>query len=153
MLLNWHLITRNGHGMKRIGLAHTLKLEINKMTYEEKLAFVEEHLGEECEFGFSTFTSSKLCGLTTDGFFVDKNGQKTEFCHPAPRKKLIPWTLETAESVQLRHKTSGIKVWMNYGLMIAWYHDSQFKNTTTYGRLLTDWETVDGKPCGAEVTE
>ena len=121
------------------------------MTYEEKLAFVKEHLGEECEFGIVGVY--KLCGLTDTGYFIDDECDLHRDCRPITKKRLIPWTLETADSVQLRHKKSGIKVWMNYGLMIAWFHDSQFKNTTTYGRLLTDWETVDGRPCGTEVTE
>jgi hypothetical protein len=142
--------------MKYIGLAHTLKLEINKMTYEEKIAFCKEHLGEEMEFrkevGGHWFTRI-LSGCNDVEFYTASRHNGWVDCRPIPKKKLIPWTLETAESVQLRHKNSGIKVWMNYGLMIAWFHDGQFNNTTTYGRILADWETIDGKPCGTEVTE
>ena len=126
------------------------------MTYEEKLAFVKEHLGDEIEFSDNCYDekeTSILGGLHASGRFMDEYGVEWNYCRPMPKKKLIPWTLETAESVQLRPKTSGIKVWMNYGPLAAWYTCGESTEAFTYGSLLTDWETVDGRPCGTEVTE
>jgi hypothetical protein len=126
------------------------------MTYEEKLAFVKEHLGEEIEFSDNCYdenVTSILGGLHASGRFMDYNGVEWWWCRLKPKKKLIPWTLETAESVQLRHKTSGIKVWMNYGRIGSWYYGAGEEIMVLYGNLLTDWETVDGRPCGTEVTE
>jgi hypothetical protein len=138
--------------MKYIGLDRALKLEINKMTYEEKLAFVKEHLGDEIKFSDNDYEeeeTSILGGLHASERFMDEYGVEWNYCRPIPKKKLIPWTLKTAESVQLRHKTSGLKVWMNYG--VTCFYDGH--DTITYGSLLTDWETVDGRPCGTEVME
>jgi hypothetical protein len=142
--------------MKCIGLGLTLKLEINKMTHEEKLAFAKEHLWKEVEFSDNQFRDIdcvELGGIHNSGRFMDHNGVQWFHCRPIPKKKLIPWTLETAESVQLRHKELGHKVWMNYGLMFAWHHAGEFTTLQAYGSLLTDWETVDGRPCGTEVME
>ena len=127
------------------------------MTYEDKLAFVRKHIGDEVEFSDSKdFIDPEICqlgGINPHGYFIDEDECVWLYCRPITKKKLIPWTLETAESVQLRHKRSGIKVWMNYGLMITWYHDGEFTTRQAYGSLLTDWETVDGRPCGTEVVE
>ena len=126
------------------------------MTYEEKLAFVKEHLGEKIEFSDNCYDeeeTSILGGLHASGRFMDYNGFEWYYCRPIPKKKLIPWTLETAESVQLRHKELGHKVWMNYGAAGAWYHGVNFVSKFTYEQLLEQFETVDGRPCGTEVTE
>jgi hypothetical protein len=136
--------------MKYIGLGLTLKLEINKMTYEEKIAFCKKHLGENMEFydkGIRGYQNGILHGMNEGHLFIDDGGNLWSNCRQARKPKLIPWTLETAESVQLRHKTSGLKVWMNYG--VTCFYDGH--DTITYGSLLTDWETVDGRPCGTEV--
>ena len=149
--------------MKSIGSDRALKLEINNMTYEEKLAFVKEHLGEEMQFSdvdseVDYFNDGRtLLGLSlrsrSNSAFIDHHGTGWKYCRPIPKKKLIPWTLETAESVQVRHKELGHKVWMNYGAAGAWYHGVNFVSKFTYEQLLEQFETVDGRPCGTEVTE
>ena len=161
MPLNLPQNIRLGHGMKRIVLGLTLKLEINKMIYEEKLAFVKEHLGDEMQFSdvdseVDYFNDGRtLLGLRarSNSVFIDHHGTEWDYCRPIPKKKLIPWTLETAESVQVRHKELGHKVWMNYGAAGAWYHGVNFVSKFTYEQLLGQFETVDGRPCGTEVTE
>jgi hypothetical protein len=143
--------------MKDIVLGRTLKLEINNMTYEEKLAFVKEHLGEKIEFSDTCYDENEtsiLGGLHASGRFMDYNGVEWYYCRPIPKKKLIPWTLETAESVQVRHKELGHKVWMNYAKDLCFCHDikGNFAHIS-YELIMDTWETVDGRPCGTEVME
>ena len=133
------------------------------MTYEEKLAFVKEHLGEEMQFtdvdsdAYYFNDGSTLSGLSlrsrSNSEFIDHHGTGWKYCRQIPKKKLIPWTLETAESVQLRRKELGAKIWMNYWAAWAWYHGSDHVEKITYEQLLEQFETVDGRPCGTEVTE
>ena len=126
------------------------------MTYEEKIAFVKEHLGERCEFSdnqFSDIDCAKLGGIHNSGRFMDAHGVEWHHCRLPPKKKIIPWTLETAESVQLRRKELGAKIWMNYWAAWAWYHGSDHVEKITYEQLLEQFETVDGRPCGVEVME
>ena len=143
--------------MKFTGLGLTLKLEINKMTYEEKIAFVKEHLGEKIVFSDNDYDENEtsiLGGLHASGRFMDYNGVEWDYCRPIPKKKLIPWTLETAESVQLRRKENGAKVWFNYGGSHPWFVDANSDlQAFSYSDLLEEFETVDGRPCGTEVTE
>ena len=124
------------------------------MTYEEKLAFVKEHIGDEFEFSDSKdFIDPEICqlgGINPHGYFIDEDECVWLYCRPIPKKKLIPWTLETAESVQLRRKELGTKIWMNYGAAGAWYHGVNFVSEFTYEQLLGQFETVDGRPCGTE---
>ena len=127
------------------------------MTYEEKLAFVKEHLGETVQFSDDKdFSSPDICllgGIKAHGDFMDEEGCGWLYCRPIPEKKIIPWTLETAESVQLRRKDSGTKIWMNYGIDGAWYHGTVHVEKIIYEQLLGQFETVDGRPCGTEVME
>jgi hypothetical protein len=142
--------------MKCIGLGLTLKLEINKMTHEEKLAFAKEHLWKEVEFSDNQFRDIdcvELGGIHNSGRFMDHNGVQWFHCRPIPKKKLIPWNLETAEGVPLRHKERRTKVWMNYGAAGAWYNGVNFVSEFNYEQLLEHFETVDGRPCGTEVME
>ena len=129
------------------------------MTYEEKLAFVKEHLGEEMQFSevdseVDYFNDGRtLLGLRarSNSVFIDHHGTEWDYCRPIPKKKLIPWTLETAESVQLRRKENGAKVWFNYGGSHPWFVDANSDlQAFSYSDLLEDFETVDGRPCGTE---
>ena len=131
------------------------------MTYEEKLAFVKEHLGEEMQFSdvdsdVDYFKDgSTLSGLSlrsrSNSEFIDHHGTGWKYCRPIPKKKIIPWTLETAESVQLRRKENGAKVWFNYGGSHPWFVDANSDlQAFSYSDLLEDFETVDGRPCGTE---
>ena len=127
------------------------------MTYEEKLAFVKEHLMKEVEFSdnqFSDIDCAKLGGIHNSGRFMDAHGVEWHHCRLPPKKKLIPWTLETAESVQVRHKELGHKVWMNYAKDRCFCHDikGNFAHIS-YELIMDTWETVDGRPCGTEVME
>ena len=129
------------------------------MTYEEKLAFVKEHFGEEMQFSDvdseeDYFNDGRtLLGLRarSNSVFIDHHGTEWDYCRPIPKKKLIPWTLETAESVQLRYKPNGNLIWMNYGPREGWYVNSTGEVHVCYSELLEDFETVDGRPCGTEV--
>jgi len=132
------------------------------MTYEEKLAFVKEHFGEEMQFSdvdseedyFNDGRTLLCLRARSNSVFIDHHGTEWDYCRPIPKKKLIPWTLETAESVQVRHKELGHKVWMNYAKDRCFCHDikGNFAHIS-YELIMDTWETVDGRPCGTEVTE
>lgn len=130
------------------------------MNCQEKLDFCKKHLGEEVQFsgnGRQWGRVDTLKGLSAryEGSFLSGSDENWKFCRPIPKPKLIPWTLETAESVQLRHKNSREKVWFNYVGACAWFRGAGIVDTVSvpYYELLRDWETVDGRPCGTEVME
>jgi len=127
------------------------------MNYQEKLAFTKANLGEDVQLADDetsvAWNSSKLLGLSNKGLFISSPGTEWKFCQLIPKPKFIDWTQETAESVQLRRKSNGAKVWMNYGLGCAWYHDGVDNCHIPYSKLRKEWETVDGRPCGTEVKD
>ena len=129
------------------------------MTYEDKMTFCKLHLGEKMEFLSQQIGRiehgcySRLTGLSPQGRFLSGGGGEWDFCRPIPKPQFIDWTQETAESVQLRRKSSGAKVWMNYGSDRAWYQGTQWGVKVTYSILRDEWETVDGRPCGTEVKD
>ena len=126
------------------------------MTNDEKLQFAKQNLNDYCMFRekykMSFEGPYRLIGYC-EGIFICDGGHHFNECKLEPKKKLIPWTLETAESVQLRHKGRRNKLWMNYGATRAWYHGVNVVYEFTYEQLLEQFETVDGRPCGTEVME
>jgi len=140
--------------MKDIVLGRTLKLEINNMTNDEKLQFAKQNLNDYCMFrdkyNMSFEGPYRLVGYC-EGIFISAGGHHFNECKLEPKKKIIPWTLETAESVQLRRKENGAKVWFNYGGSHPWFVDANSDlQAFSYSDLLEDFETVDGRPCGTE---
>ena len=127
------------------------------MTYEEKITFCKLHLGEKVHFSddetFNPCSARKLGGLSECGFFFASSGVEWKFCRLIPNPQFIDWTIETAESVQLRRKSSGAKVWINYGSAGAWYRGADGNAEIPYSELRQEWETVDGRPCGTEVKD
>ena len=126
------------------------------MNYQEKLEFCKAHLGEEVEFSdVETWVSpsrSRLGGFTDFGF-TTAIGTEWRFCRLIPKPQFIDWTKDTAESVQLRRKAGGAKVWLNYGDAGAWYQGTKTTVEVPYYTLSEEWETVDGRPCGTEVKD
>jgi hypothetical protein len=126
------------------------------MNYQEKITFCKEHLGEEVEFSDSEtlvhWNPSKLGGFTDFGF-TTAIGTEWKFCRLIPKPQFIDWTVDTAESVQLRHRASGAKVWMNYDREKAWFENIEYTEEISYPTLFKEWETVDGRPCGTEVKD
>ena len=127
------------------------------MNYQEKLAFVKAHLGEEVQFSdvatWARPSRLRLGGIRDSGRFISSSGRVWDFCRLIPKAKFIDWTIETAESVQLRHKSSGAKVWVNYGNVGTWYRSADGNTEILYSKLREEWETVDGRPCGTEVKD
>ena len=129
------------------------------MTYEEKITFCKAHLGEEVQFADVDTELcyldhvSRLGGIRSDGRFNNINSTPWKFFRLIPKPQFIDWTMETAESVQLRRKSDGVKVWVNYGPACAWYHGGGNTYHVPYLALLEEWETVDGRPCGTEVKD
>ena len=125
------------------------------MNYQEKLAFCKEHLGKDVQFAdvatWGHIYTETLGGLRDCGFFISSSGVEWRFCRVIPKPQFIDWTVETAESVQLRRKSNGAKVWINYGPHSTWYHDGVKNCQIPYSKLREEWETVDGRPCGTEV--
>ena len=125
------------------------------MNYQEKLAFCKEHLGEDVQFAdvatWGHVYTETLGGLRDYGLFISSSGVEWKFCRPITKPKFIDWTLDTAESVQLRRKASGAKVWVNYGNAGAWFQCADGGTEIPYPTLRDEWETVDGRPCGTEV--
>lgn len=124
------------------------------MTYEEKITFCKAHLGEEVQFLSDEGNKpheDKLTGLNVKGFFIDSISGRWKFCRLKPKPQFIDWTVDTAESVQLRRKSDGVKVWVNYGPACAWYHGGGNTYHVPYPALLEEWETVDVRPCGTEI--
>ena len=126
------------------------------MTNDEKLQFAKQNLNDYCMFrdkyNMSFEGPYRLVGYC-EGIFISDGGHHFNECKLEPKKKLIPWTLENAESVQLRYKPNGNLIWMNYGPREGWYVNSTGEVHVCYSELLEDFETVDGRPCGTEVTE
>tara|TARA_R110000764_G_scaffold67861_3_gene140948 strand:- start:758 stop:1147 length:390 start_codon:yes stop_codon:yes gene_type:complete len=127
------------------------------MTYEEKITFCKEHFGKKMEFlnqqigRIEHGCYSRLTGLSPQGRFLSGGGGEWDFCRVIPKPQFIDWTMETAESVQLRRKSDGVKVWINYGPHSSWYHGGRNTCHVPYYILREEWETVDGRPCGTEV--
>ena len=128
------------------------------MTYEEKITFCKAHFGEKMEFLSQQIGRvehgcySRLTGLSPQGRFLSGGGGGWDFCQLFLKPQFIDWTMGTAESVQLRRKSNGAKVWVNYG-SVAWFKGRELTHDIPYSKLREDWETVDGRPCGTEVKD
>ena len=123
------------------------------MTNDEKLQFAKQNLNDYCMFR-EKYTMSfegpyRLIGYC-EGIFISDGGHHFNECKLEPKKKLIPWTLETAESVQLRCKSNGFKFWVHYDDKGGWYEYKGKPEDLPYDDLLERFETVDGRPCGTE---
>lgn len=119
------------------------------MTFDEKLVFVKKHLTKKVRFlDGESENDLILIGLSARGLFLDENLVPWPDCEAIANENFIPWTIKTAEKVKLKKKSSGKIMWVQYDLAFAWVL-LKSRVVIPYSELFTDWETVDGRPCGS----